>query len=100
MIGEIWIIFALLALLGLFVVAGFIETLDERRPPARIVTRSRTVVPLLPQTRTPGGPWHPEFCLARGRRVRAARARARSVLLGRTRLAAEDAVTTPRRPGA
>ena len=99
MIGEILIIFALLALLGLFMVAGFIESLDERRPPGPVVQPLRKVVPLLPPART-GGPWYPEFALTRGRRVRAARARARSVRLGRTRPVAEEVPATSRRPGA
>ncbi|MBK3575106.1 hypothetical protein JHN63_15055 [Streptomyces sp. MBT65] len=96
---EAWLILCVLGVLGLFVVAGFIETLDERRPPAPVAQPLRKVLPLLPPAR-PGGPWHPEFCLVRGRRVRAARARARSVRLGRTRSVAEAALTTPRRLGA
>jgi hypothetical protein len=94
--AECWLILCVLGVLALFVTAGFIETLDERRPPARVVQCPRPVTPLLPPAR-PGGPWHPEFSLVRGRQVRAARARARGVLLGRTLPAPEDAVTIPRR---
>jgi hypothetical protein len=97
--AESWLILCVLGVLALFVIAGFIETLDERRPPARVVQCPRPVTPLLPPAH-PGGSWHPEFALARGRRVRAARARARSVLLGRTRPVAEAALTTPPRLGA
>ena len=100
MTGAIWIIFALLAALGMWVAAGIVDAAGSRRPPPRVVQPRREVVPLLPPPRTGGGPWHPEFVLNRGRRVRAARARARSVLLGRTRPAIEDAAATPRRHGA
>lgn len=97
--GAIWIIFALLAALGMWVAAGIADEAGSRRPPPRVVQPRREAVPLLPPPRT-GGTWHPEFVLTRGRNIRAARARARSVLLGRTRPAVEDAPATPRRHGA
>lgn len=101
MTGPILIIFALLVVLVLFMVAAVIETRDERRPPARIVVRPRKVVPLLPPTRSRD--WQPgqaEFALNRGRHIRAARAQARDVQLGRPRPAIPDAPVTERRPGA
>ncbi|MFJ4631588.1 hypothetical protein [Streptomyces sp. NPDC088847] len=97
--GVILIISALLALLVLFMVAGVIETLADRQPPARVVQPRRKVVPLLPPTRE----WQPgegEFALHRARHIRAARARARDVQLGRPRPALEDIPAASRRPGA
>ncbi|MFJ9895274.1 hypothetical protein ACIQPR_18355 [Streptomyces sp. NPDC091280] len=71
---EVWLILGVLAVFVLFVVAGFIETLDERRPPVRVVQPPRQPMRPYPDL-SPRAPWHPEFALARGRRVRAARGR-------------------------
>ncbi|WP_405856169.1 hypothetical protein OG407_07370 [Streptomyces sp. NBC_01515] len=97
--GVILIISALLALLVLFVVAGCIETLADRQPPARVVQPRRKAVPLLPPTRD----WQPgevQFALHRARHIRAARAQARDVQLGRPRPAPKHLTVTSRRPGA
>jgi hypothetical protein len=96
--AETWLVLCAFAALGMWVIAGLIDAAGDRRPAARVVQPSHPITPLLPPAR-PGGPWYPEFALARGRRVRAARARTRGVLLGRTPPASEDAVTTARRTG-
>jgi hypothetical protein len=61
----------------LLIVAGMVDTAVFRRPPARIGQTARKAPPLLPHGGWRGGGWHPEFLLARGRRVRATRARYR-----------------------
>ncbi|MEV6614238.1 hypothetical protein AB0N31_10520 [Streptomyces sp. NPDC051051] len=69
----IWLI-VLAAVLAAFVVLAADDTRWRRRrlPP---VTQRPPRVPYLPETTT--GPWHAQFHLTRGRRVRQARARYR-----------------------
>ncbi|MFJ9243775.1 hypothetical protein [Streptomyces sp. NPDC101776] len=99
--GPILIIGASLVMLALFVVAGVIDDLGERQPPARVV-QPRRKVPLLPPPRD-RQPGQAAAALTRGRHIRAARAqaRARDAELGRPRPAPRDAAVpaVPRRPG-
>ncbi|MDX2681072.1 hypothetical protein [Streptomyces soliscabiei] len=70
----IWLLLVLAVVLVAAVVLGVDDTRFRRRRPPRVTQRPARV-PYLPDTST--GPWHPGFHLVRGRRVRAARARAR-----------------------
>lgn len=67
-----WLLVLLAVLLVVAVALGVDDTRFGRRRRPRVTQRPPRV-PYLPETRT--GPWHPEFLLARGRRVRAAHAR-------------------------
>ncbi|MFJ8140622.1 hypothetical protein [Streptomyces sp. NPDC096013] len=102
MTGPILIIVALLTMLtmlALFAVAGVVDAIGDRQPTARVVQPPRRRVPLLPPTRN----WQPgeaEFALHRARGIRAARALARDVQLGRPRPAPKHIPATSRRPGA
>ncbi|XUL91028.1 hypothetical protein ACQ86D_34005 [Streptomyces galilaeus] len=74
MSAETWLVIVALAVLAMWVTASLINAVGDRRPRARIVQPPR---PPLPSFSQPSArvPWHPEFHLARGRRVRAARCR-------------------------
>lgn len=74
MSAESWLVVVALGVFALWVVAGLIEAAAGRQPVARIVQSPRP--PMRPYPEPSGeAPWHPEFNLARGRRVRAARCR-------------------------
>ncbi|MDX3024042.1 hypothetical protein [Streptomyces acidiscabies] len=69
-----WLILALAVVLAVLLVLGADDTRWGRDAVRRVVQDlAPPKVPYLPETR-PAPPWHPEFLLARGRRVRRARA--------------------------
>ncbi|MEU9386895.1 hypothetical protein AB0D38_40755 [Streptomyces sp. NPDC048279] len=89
---EVLLIVAVLVVLALFVAAGVIETLGERRPPARIVQPPR------PQAAPPVTRWEPEWSLMRARRVRSMRGRVRFLLDNPAERAAQFAERGRRTP--